>query len=301
MYSVFEEQFDLDQYLDSSVYAPPDTPTESPSMSFSISKIFYAGAHLSPRVQDLVIVSDDSVLFQVLSSVLLEASDNRFGSLIPSSKVQYVRLPDTACTLNILLHTLYNMSFPESPPLEALITAANRFRAYGLYPRIYIVPSMPMYKLFLSYVPLFPLEVYALAASFDLYDLAAVASSYLLSFSLATLSDEMAQRIGSVYLNRLIKLHTTRMQALKTLILAQPRLHPEIVSCSFADQKILIRARTMVTAPLAWQASPDLPTEVIESSFGALENQVSCIECKKHLREQVRHMVVQWTLMRRTI
>jgi len=158
-----------------------------------------------------------------------------------------------------------------------------------------------MYKLFLSYVPLFPLEVYALAASFDLYDLAAAASSYLLSFSLATLSDEMAQRIGSVYLNRLIKLHTTRMQALKTLILAQPRPHPEIVSCSFADQKRLIRARTMVAAPLAWEACPDLSTKVIESSFGALETQFSCIECKKYLRAHVRHIVVQWTLTRRTI
>jgi len=80
------EEFELDRYLDSSIYAVPDTPTESPSKSFSVSKIFYPGANISPRAQDLVIVSNDSVLFQVLSSVLLEASDNRFGSLIPFSK-----------------------------------------------------------------------------------------------------------------------------------------------------------------------------------------------------------------------
>jgi len=311
---ISDEQFDLDCYLDSSIYSAPDrlqkqqtiadrvaTPPGTPAKSFSISKIFYPGANISPRVQDLVLVSDDLVLFQVSSSVLLEASDNRFGSLIPSSKVQCVRLPDTASVLNILLHSLYNMTFPDSPPLEALIAAAKRFRVYGLSPRLYIVPSKPLYKLFLSYAPLFPLEVYAVAASFDLYDLAAAASSYLLSFSLATLSDEMAQRIGSVYLNRLVNLHMTRMQALKALILAQPHPHPEIVSCSFAEQKSLVRAWTMVAAPLAWEASPDLSTKVIESSFGTLEGQLSCIECKKRLKEHVRHIVVQWTLMRRTI
>jgi len=310
---MFEEPFDLDQYLDPSIYPGPDrlqeqenianqvTNSESTPKNFSISKIFYPGANICPRVQDFVLVSDDSVLFQVSSSLLLEASVNRFGSLIPSSKVQCVGLPDTASVLNILLHSLYNISFQDSPSLEASIAAANRFPFYGISPRAYIVPLKPLYKIFLSYAPIFPLDVYALAASLDLYDLAAAASSYLLSFSIATISDEMAERIGSVYLNRLVHLHAARMQALKALVLAQPHPHPESISCSFAEQRKLIHAWTMVAAPLAWEATPDLSSKVIESNFGALENQLSCTECKKRLREHIRHIVVQWTLMRRTI
>lgn len=65
-----------------------------------------------------------------------------------------------------------------------------------------------MYTLLMAHAPLCPLDLYALAASYDLYDLAVAASSHLLSMTLAMLTDEMAERIGPIYVKRLFFLFT---------------------------------------------------------------------------------------------
>jgi hypothetical protein len=49
---------------------------------------------------------------------------------------------------------------------------------------------------------MFPLQLYALAAHYDIFDLAVPTSSHLLSFPLSRLSDEMVERMGAIYLKR---------------------------------------------------------------------------------------------------
>jgi hypothetical protein len=143
-----------------------------------------------------------------------------------------------------------------SPTFPTVITAVNRLPTYGVSPKLTIVPSTPTYALLLSHAPLFPLELYALAASFDLYDLAVATSSHLLSFSLATLSDEMAEHIGPVYLKRLFFLHFGRSDALKRVLLPPPHPHAPTPWCDFDEQKKLTRAWALASAYLAWDARP---------------------------------------------
>lgn len=117
---------------------------------------------------------------------------------------------------------------------------------------------MPLHTYLLSYAPLYPLHIYALAGSLDLYELAVPTSSHLLSFQLSNLKDEIAVEIGPVYLNRLVHLQLYRIQELKAMLLAPPYPHPESPGCNFADQRRLTKAWALAAAYLSWEARPGL-------------------------------------------
>jgi len=199
----------------------------------------------------------------VHASALLGSSGNRFNGLLPSnpgsceSQDAVLSIPEHSTVLNVLLHIIYDMScIHYSPPFPTLVAAVNCLSTYGISPKLVIVPSTPTYTLLLSYAPLFPLELYALAASFDLYDLAVTTSSHLLSFPLATITDEMAECIGPVYLKRLFFLHFGRSDALKRVLLPPPHPHAPTPWCDFNEQKKLTRAWALASAYLTWDARP---------------------------------------------
>jgi len=199
----------------------------------------------------------------VHASALLGSSANQFNGLLPSnpgsceSQDAVLSIPEHSTVLNVLLHIIYDMScIHYSPPFPTLVAAVNCLSTYGISPKLVIVPSTPTYTLLLSYAPLFPLELYALAASFDLYDLAVATSSHLLSFPLASITDEMAECIGPVYLKRLFFLHFGRSDALKRILLPPPHPHAPTPWCDFNEQKKLTRAWALASAYLAWDARP---------------------------------------------
>ena len=93
-------------------------------------------------------------------------------------------------------------------------------------------------------------------AAYNLNDLAVAVSSHLLSYPLASLSDELAARIGPIYLKRLCFPQLGRIERLQTLLRAPPNFHPEMNHCDFAAQKRLARAWELASAWLAWDARP---------------------------------------------
>ena len=204
-------------------------------------------------------MTTDNVFFYVNSHLLLAASENRFRELLPTSRQpsNAIPVPENSTVLNIVLHSIYDMSCRHySPSFAAIITAVNRLPVYGISPKKRVAPSTQLFSLLLTHAPLYPLELYALAASHDLYDLAVSASSHLLSFPLASLTDEMAQYIGPIYLKRLFFLHFGRSDALKRVLLPPPHPHPPTPFCDFAEQKKLTRAWALASAYLAWDARP---------------------------------------------
>ncbi len=212
---------------------------------------------------DIVLLSSDNVFFYVHTHILLAASENGFRGRVtaPTTSTKdadsIASIPDNSTVLNIVLHIAYEMSCTHySPPFPALISAVNRLPVYGISPKLRIVPSTPIFSLLLSHAPLFPIELYAIAASHDLYDLAVSTSSHLLSFSLATITDEMAEKIGPVYLKRLFFLHFGRSDALKRVLLPPPNPHAPTTLCDLAEQKKLTRAWALASAYLAWDARP---------------------------------------------
>ncbi|KAJ2931682.1 hypothetical protein H1R20_g5428, partial [Candolleomyces eurysporus] len=277
----------------------------------SISTTFYPGAHLSPLQPDVILLSADGVFFYVHSSTLLAASDNGFGGrlphptpLDPASKDldPFFSVPDQSSVLNVILHSAYDKSCAHySPQFPTLAAAVNRLPTYGIPPKSRIQPSTPLYNVLLSYAPLFPLELYTLAATHDLYDLAVATSSHLLSFPLFQITDEMAERIGPVYLKKLFFLHFGRSDALKRVLLPPPQPHPPTPWCDFTEQKKLTRAWALASAYLAWDARPDLSTSTMESALRPLAEHLTCEQCQGTLRDRIKNLVVQWSVIKRTI
>ncbi|KAF7776204.1 hypothetical protein Agabi119p4_4597 [Agaricus bisporus var. burnettii] len=284
-----------------------DPPAEGTTL-VSISTTFYPGAQLNELPPDTVLLASDGVFFYVHASVLLASSTNDFNNLIASDseptrdRDPMLSVQEDSTILNVILHIIYDMSCAHySPPFPALVAAVNHLPTYGISPKAKIIPSTPTFTLLLSNAPLYPLEVYALAASFDLYDLAVATSSHLLSFPLATLTDEMAELIGPIYLKRLFFLHFGRSDALKRVLLPPPHPHAPTPWCDFDEQKKLTRAWALASAYLAWDARPDLSTSVMESALRPLADHLTCEQCQQGLRERIKDLLVQWTVVKRTI
>ncbi|CDO71378.1 hypothetical protein BN946_scf184908.g136 [Trametes cinnabarina] len=248
---------------------PPDSipPDHQPENTIvSVSTTFHPGANLLPIPPDLIFLSSDNVFFYVHTTQVLAMSTNRFNDLVPPKPIKtktrddlglVISLPEVATVVNIILHAVYDMSCAHyRPNLDTLITAVDAMAAYGISPKQHIAPSTSLYSLILSQAPIQPIMVYALAATHDLYDLAVPVSSHLLSFPLYTLTDDLAARIGPVYLKRLFFLHLGRLDALKRLLLPPPQPHSPTEDCDFVEQKKLTRAWALASAYLAWDARP---------------------------------------------
>lgn len=230
----------------------------------SVSTTFFPGAELDALPTDLIIISSDSVFFYVHSPKLLAASSNGFNSLLPLKELDrpegegnILPLHIDSVVLNILLHTIYNMSAVHySPSPEAVIAAVESLEKYGLSVRTYLAPASPLSTLFLGSAPQAPIEFYASAGAYDLNHLAIPISSFLLSYSLASLTDELAVKMGPLYLKRLFFLHLGRVEALKRLLLPPPQPHVPTANCDFTEQKKLTRAWALASAYLAWDVRP---------------------------------------------
>ncbi|KAI0265092.1 hypothetical protein BC834DRAFT_970291 [Gloeopeniophorella convolvens] len=282
---------------------------ESEETMISVSTTFFPGANLDVLPTDIVILSADSVFFYVHSHKLLAVSSNGFNSLLPLKSPDpsddtgnIFPVPHDSVVLNIILHTVYNMSVQHySPPPEAVIAAVEHLEVYGISVQACLTPPMPLHTLFLGTAPQAPVQFYTLAGAYGLHHLAIPISSFLLSYSLASLTDELAVQMGPLYLKRLFFLHLGRVEALKRLLLPPPQQHAPTSTCDFAEQKKLTRAWALASAYLAWDVKPDLSTHAIEAALRPLGDYLSCDQCKQLLRERINNLVSQWSTVKRTV
>ncbi|THH13573.1 hypothetical protein EW146_g6661 [Bondarzewia mesenterica] len=303
---------DLSPVPTSQVPTPPASQTGSPDDEkeqgtlVSVSTTFFPGAHLDSPVIDLVVLSSDSVFFYVSSHKLLAASDNGFNFSLPmpakgdgEEPGHILSLSENSSVLNVLLHSIYNMPVGHySPDTDTIIAAVHSMVTYGISVKAHIAPSTSLFNTLLSNAATSPVEVYALAASFDLYDLAVSISPYLLSLPLSSLTDDIVKRVGPVYLKRLFFLHLGRVDALKRLLLPPPHPHAPNPTCDSTDQKKVTRAWALASAYLAWDARPDLPTASIEAALSPLAIHLTCDQCKVALRERINNLIVQWSVVK---
>lgn len=274
--------------------------------TLSVSTTFFDGANLSSEPQDLILISEDSVYFYVSSKVILEKSNNRFQNMIPFTSFgehhDVILVTESCAALSLMIHAVYGISCTHHPiPFEIISSTVTSFPLYGFAPQNFIIPDSWLYNMIKAQAPLFPIAAYCLAASFDLFDLAATVSDHLHSFVLSDLTDELATRMGPIYLKRLFGLHLRRQEALKRILVSPPEPHPESRSCTSDNQRQLGRAWSLAATSFIWNPRPDTPNEVLEDTFGAVANNFDCQDCKRALDERVRDVVTRWSMEARTI
>ena len=230
-------------------------------LSVSVSTAFHPTAHQHLPKPDTIMLSSDAVLFFVHSTTILIACDSAFQSFLgsplddPIWRNTLITLDAPSAELNVLLHMLYGKSCAvHSPPFGTLSNAIDRMLAYSIPPATHILPSTSLYNVLLSYAPLHPLDLYALAAHHNLHSLAVSTSSHLLSYSLPTITDDQAERMGSVYLRKLVLLQLDRFLAMKNILLKLPHPHAPTKLCGFTEQKRLSRVWALASASWVWDA-----------------------------------------------
>ncbi|TFK62619.1 hypothetical protein BDN72DRAFT_382746 [Pluteus cervinus] len=289
----------------------PSTVIQDPEpQTISLSTAFNPDNVAKP---DLIFCSSDSVLFYVNTHTISRASPDAFRTIInsqldtphatdPAAQLRVVPIPETSNVLNVMLHTLYGTPCAQhSPTFDTLVNAVGNMPRYGISPATHIVRSSHTYSALVSYAPLCALDLYALAAYHRLEDLAVATSSHLLACSLSVITDDVAQKIGSIYLKRLFDLHLGRFNALKRVLLTPPHPHPPSKECTFVDQRNLTRSWALVSAYLAWDARADLSTHSMKLAFKPLIENLACELCQESLDHKLRDAVVQWASVKRTI
>lgn len=241
--------------------------------SVSVSTAFYPGAY--NESYDTIFSTADAVLFYVHSKIIMDSTGQPFRSLLgsplsdPRFRNHVISVSESSNVFSIILHMLYGTSSAHySPIFETFVIAVDQMPAYDIEPCAHIFPPTPLYNLLLSHAPFSPMGLYSLAAHHSLDDLAVSSSSHLLSYSICTLSDELAERIGAVYLKRLFLLHLDRLTTLKEILLRPPNTHPPPTKdCDSHDQKRLTRAWALAIAYLACDAKPGYLDVVLRPLF----------------------------------
>uniref|UniRef100_D8Q5P7 BTB domain-containing protein n=2 Tax=Schizophyllum commune (strain H4-8 / FGSC 9210) TaxID=578458 RepID=D8Q5P7_SCHCM len=281
---------------------PPYTsPLPAPrALSTAFSSI--PSSTYDPR-PDVELVSSDNVHFSVRSDVLRRASFNDFAGALQSiprrisSELPRLHVPDTAGVLNILLHASYGTSpIPFTPSCSTLVEVVRRMPTYGLDPQAYVGYGSVLFECIRPYAAVAPMEVYALAAAHDLLALAQVASTYLLSYPLQCITEAQARLIGAAYLERLVRLHRTRLATLHELLRCPPEFHAETAGCSFAAQEDMTRAWDGAVEYVMKHARPDIVANTLQQKLEKLKEGMICQECKKVVERRIRDAVVNWTM-----
>lgn len=260
-----------------------------------MSSTFHAAAKVKGEGKpDVLLVSSDGMRFFVHARVLKRASFTAYGRPLESSDTAH--LSETALLLDIVLFAIYGLPIvPLNAPLPTLAEALfSLLNDHGAEAPAVIGPTSPLTTAILAHAHIRPVDVYALAAAFDVFHMAQTASQYLLSFSLPTLAVADAERIGPVYLTRLWALHHTRGVELKNLISPPPSQHRATRSCGKAEQHKIARAWTLATAYILWKTTPDLASSKIAALLQPLAQDLKCPLCRELVALHIRDIICRW-------
>ena len=187
----------------------------------------------------------------------MDASISQFGQLIYPDLNIPLHLPEDASTLNILIHVVYGIPFAQyNPPLETLLEVVKSLKKYGILLPSHLNPGNHLFEEITKRIPQMPLEVFTIAAGDDIFELACEASKHLLSFPLNKISDQVATRMGSIYLRLLFTLHTERLFVLRRLVASPPVAHEPIYGCGRREYERLRSAWSLASVTFIHNAKP---------------------------------------------
>ncbi|KAI0633796.1 hypothetical protein C8Q77DRAFT_812454 [Trametes polyzona] len=285
--------------MTTSATTPNNIPTGATPAPFG-PNFTYAGT-----LPDLTLTSSDYFDFHVHTHVLLTASDNAFGGRLEQATTpRRIVLPEPAVVLSIVVYTTYGMScIHHQPPFEAAAAALDSLIKYGISISQHAtpLPTAPLAQLLLYYAPYRPIDAYALAAHHQLEALAVQISSHLLAYDVSRISDDLAVKMGPLYLGRLYNLQRARLAALRNIVLRPPARHPVTPICDEEAQQQLNRVWAFASAEIVWNALPSTSTQALSSAFTQASSSITCPDCRASIQNRIQEVTTQWSAVKRTI
>ncbi|KAK7029567.1 hypothetical protein VNI00_014444 [Paramarasmius palmivorus] len=256
---------------------------------------------------NVILISKDSVLFYANEYSLLQYSSNSFNGLLPLSSQdkdkRIIYLRDLHSTeLDVLLQSIYGVT-PQSPTngndiakLHLLSRGIGWLSVFGIPPKSVVLSSTYIFTRILSFAPVHPLETYAIAGQYDLYDLAVAVSSHTLPVELSNVDERLAACMGARYLLRLFHLHLNRKATLSSLLSKELEYHDETENCRFTNQNKAKNRWKTAMASLMWNASLDMSTCLIRESVLSHTSDTICDECIKARDARLKIILTEWSI-----
>ncbi|KAI0812494.1 hypothetical protein BC629DRAFT_1589255 [Irpex lacteus] len=222
---------------------------------------------------------------EIRVSSTFHGNANLEGAL-PDTMILSADADEPAEVLNVVLHSLYGKSCDVyKPSFECISSSIPVFKKYGLTPlQRYISRDTPLYRTILGLAPLHPVDVFALAASEKLDELAPV-----------------VDKIGTTYIQRLYHLHGTRKDQLRALLDLRITPHDDTTRCSVENRQLLNRTYDLVAKQIFYTASPAITRVGIEVPMQGLVNSLTCPDCKSSVQRHIEEVCTRWSQFERTI
>ncbi|KAF5326741.1 hypothetical protein D9619_004687 [Psilocybe cf. subviscida] len=306
------EDYVMEEIWGSAISLPPSNleklkssgPYTASTNVFSVSKTFHTKMLPAP---DTSLLSSDGVYFCVHLKTIHRHCPEAFQAFFDalshqtgSNPTRPVMLDCTSEELNIILHTLYDMSLGAYRPSPEIVAASlDRMPSLGISVQQVIYPECAMYRHIVSYAPLQAIDVYTMAAHHGIHALAVHASSYLLHLDMQAIPEDVCVRMGPLYLLKLIRLHAKRFEALKAELFVFLPVHPpaKVDACSFRQQQYTKHIWALFCAEPMWHTRPiDLAIQAMEETLYPMMEDLACNDCKSTLRKMVARVRSQWTL-----
>ncbi|ESK95215.1 hypothetical protein Moror_3973 [Moniliophthora roreri MCA 2997] len=260
---------------------------------------------------DLTLISRDSVVFYVDEYSLLQFSNNNFKGLLPvpdqAREKRTIFLPDLPLSeLEILLQAIYRVPTSTSGTIgggsmddfQMLVRGVGQLPTFGIAPKSVILPHTYIFDRILSFSPRYPLEVYALGGQYDIDEVAVAASPHTLTVELTNIDDELAERIGALYLLRLIRLHDKRKKIITDLLGEEP---DSAAVCGSGHQRELKQRWKVATAFLLLGVNADIPTELIQEAVMTGTSAITCDGCIKARDARLNAVLTEWSMSVRSV
>ncbi|KAK7689796.1 hypothetical protein QCA50_006435 [Cerrena zonata] len=297
--------------IDETTFEPgmPIMDLQEEHTSIAISTAFNAYMDIDIGGSDMILVSKDAVHFFVQRSRLLDASNNQFASLINPYFYGPLQIPretlqltEDALTLNVVLHIIYHISFRlYSPPLEVLLQAVKTLGKYGIALDLYLCPGTFLFDDIVLQMPRQPLEVYIVAAEYDLFELARAASGCLLSISPLSISKPTLLRLNSEYMSMLYNMHISRANVLQRIVSRQPDEHEPTSRCGLREYQMMKVAWSATTSHFVLGARPDVSAALIRNTLESFKYSLPCTQCQQCVQRRINEVLLKWTITPRTI
>ncbi|KAI0704110.1 hypothetical protein C8Q76DRAFT_779144 [Earliella scabrosa] len=251
---------------------------------------------------DLVLFTQDQVKFHTHRRRLLHASANSWGNLLATTahSLGIISLSEDSATMGIVLHVVYGLPCEHlAPSLETIECTLGTLLKYGVTLPPLVVPYRPLFQLIYLYTPFFPIEIYALAARYNLEPLAVAASAHLLSFDTSTVSEELSAKIGPAYFKRLVDLQQLRAVALRDIVCKPLQMHLPTAACGKEEQVELLKRWASMEREVACDASPS--ASALQGAFERVREGLICGACRRVLQWRAEEAVEEWLAVQTTI